>query len=79
MRAQGQMRSLNPSQVSTHVGLDDRPRNPTRSPALGLWDRVSRSSKRSLASSLSDRDRASSSHQDRCSLLDNDRGDNLMA
>ncbi|XP_035263597.1 copper-transporting ATPase 2 isoform X2 [Anguilla anguilla] len=80
MRAQGQMRSLSPSQVSTHVGLDDRLRNPPRSPALGLWDRVSRSSRRSLASSLSDRDRdRSSPHQDRRSLLDSDRGDDLMA
>ncbi|KAG5852358.1 hypothetical protein ANANG_G00061550 [Anguilla anguilla] len=43
MRAQGQMRSLSPSQVSTHVGLDDRLRNPPRSPALGLWDRDRRS------------------------------------
>ncbi|KAJ8282213.1 hypothetical protein COCON_G00047320 [Conger conger] len=75
LRAQGQLRSLSPSQVSMHVGLDDRERNPARSPArspaLGLWDRVSRSSRQSIASSLS--------HQDRCSLLDSDRGDDLMA
>ncbi|KAJ8352575.1 hypothetical protein SKAU_G00240510 [Synaphobranchus kaupii] len=81
MRAQGQMRSLSPSQVSTHVGLDDRRRRGSAlSPALGLWDRVSRSSRRSLASSLPDRDRDRTfAPQDHCSLLDTDRGDDFIA
>ncbi|KAJ8379177.1 hypothetical protein AAFF_G00230890 [Aldrovandia affinis] len=73
VRAQGRMRSLSPSQVSTHVGLDDRWRSPALGPALGVWDRVSRSSLRSLSP---DRER-DSSHQDRCSLLEQDQGDEL--
>ncbi|XP_029113978.1 copper-transporting ATPase 2 [Scleropages formosus] len=43
--AQGRMRSLSPSQVSTHVGLDDRRRSP-RLP--GDRDRVGGGSRRSL-------------------------------
>ncbi|KAG9333395.1 hypothetical protein JZ751_012707 [Albula glossodonta] len=61
VRAQGRMQSLNPSQVSTHVGLEGK----RRGMAQTVWDRVSRSSLRSLASSLSDPDRRSLLEPDR--------------
>ncbi|XP_036401466.1 copper-transporting ATPase 2 [Megalops cyprinoides] len=69
VRAQGHMKSLSPSQVSTHVGLDDRRRSP---PAPSVWDRLGRGSLRSLSSSLSDRasGRGATSIQDRTSLLE---------
>ncbi|KAI1885439.1 hypothetical protein AGOR_G00220200 [Albula goreensis] len=61
VRAQGRMQSLNPSQVSTHVGLEGK----RRGMAQTVWDRVSRSSLRSLASSLSDPDHRSLLEPDR--------------
>uniref|UniRef100_A0A8C7PYR4 Copper-transporting ATPase 2 n=1 Tax=Oncorhynchus mykiss TaxID=8022 RepID=A0A8C7PYR4_ONCMY len=74
-RAQGNMKSLSPSQVSTHVGLDDRRRTP---PSLrGAWERLSQGSRLSLPISLSSqpdsRGPSTPSLQDRCSLLDHEK------
>ncbi|XP_041699280.2 copper-transporting ATPase 2 [Coregonus clupeaformis] len=76
-RAQGNMKSLSPSQVSTHVGLDDRRRTP---PSLrGAWERLSQGSRLSVPISLSSQpaSRGPSTHslqdQDRCSLLDHEK------
>ncbi|XP_045555219.1 copper-transporting ATPase 2 isoform X1 [Salmo salar] len=74
-RAQGNMKSLSPSQVSTHVGLDDRRRTP---PSLrGAWERLSQGSRLSLPKSLSSqpasRGPSTPSLQDRCSLLDHEK------
>ncbi|KAJ8246747.1 hypothetical protein GJAV_G00254930 [Gymnothorax javanicus] len=77
IRAQGKMHSLSPSQISTHVGLDNRPLSPAHSPNPRQWDRVSRGSRQSHVSSLSNRDR-SSTRPDQRSLLDSDRGDDLI-
>uniref|UniRef100_A0A8C7PWK0 P-type Cu(+) transporter n=1 Tax=Oncorhynchus mykiss TaxID=8022 RepID=A0A8C7PWK0_ONCMY len=76
-RAQGNMKSLSPSQVSTHVGLDDRRRTP---PSLrGAWERLSQGSRLSLPISLSSqpdsRGPSTPSLQDRCSLLDHEKED----
>uniref|UniRef100_A0AAZ3SB51 Copper-transporting ATPase 2 n=1 Tax=Oncorhynchus tshawytscha TaxID=74940 RepID=A0AAZ3SB51_ONCTS len=74
-RAQGNMKSLSPSQVSTHVGLDDRRRTP---PSLrGAWERLSQGSRLSLPISFSSqpasRGPSTPSLQDRCSLLDHEK------
>ncbi|XP_038835957.1 copper-transporting ATPase 2 isoform X4 [Salvelinus namaycush] len=74
-RAQGNMKSLSPSQVSTHVGLDDRRRTP---PSLrGAWERLSQGSRLSLPNSLSSqpasRGPSTPSLQDRRSLLDHEK------
>ncbi|XP_029596249.1 copper-transporting ATPase 2 isoform X2 [Salmo trutta] len=74
-RAQGNMKSLSPSQVSTHVGLDDRRRTP---PSLRrAWERLSQGSRLSLPISLSSqpasRGPSTPSLQDRCSLLDHEK------
>ncbi|XP_064879596.1 copper-transporting ATPase 2 isoform X2 [Oncorhynchus nerka] len=74
-RAQGNMKSLSPSQVSTHVGLDDRRRTP---PSLrGAWERLSQGSLLSLPISRSSqpasRGPSTPSLQDRCSLLDHEK------
>uniref|UniRef100_A0A673ZWU2 P-type Cu(+) transporter n=1 Tax=Salmo trutta TaxID=8032 RepID=A0A673ZWU2_SALTR len=74
-RAQGNMKSLSPSQVSTHVGLDDRRRTPPS--RRGAWERLSQGSRLSLPISLSSQPASlgpsTSSLQDRCSLLDHEK------
>uniref|UniRef100_A0A4W5RKN4 Copper-transporting ATPase 2 n=1 Tax=Hucho hucho TaxID=62062 RepID=A0A4W5RKN4_9TELE len=76
-RAQGNRKSLSPSQVSTHVGLDDRRRTP---PSLrGAWERLSQGSRLSLPISLSSQPASrgpstpSLLDQGRCSLLDHEK------
>uniref|UniRef100_A0A6Q2WZ16 Copper-transporting ATPase 2 n=1 Tax=Esox lucius TaxID=8010 RepID=A0A6Q2WZ16_ESOLU len=67
-RAQGQRKSLSPSQVSTHVGLDDRRRTPPT--FRGTWERLSQGSRISLPISSRPASQGSSNHylQDRYSL-----------
>ncbi|MBN3272368.1 ATP7B ATPase, partial [Polyodon spathula] len=45
--AQGRMKCLTPSQVSVHIGMDDRRRD---SPTPSVWDRMSRANHMSLSS-----------------------------
>ncbi|XP_008564060.1 PREDICTED: copper-transporting ATPase 2 isoform X6 [Galeopterus variegatus] len=52
MQAHGRMKPLSPSQVSVHIGMDDRWRDSPRAPA---WDQVSYVSQVSLSSLTSDR------------------------
>ncbi|KAJ7418100.1 ATPase copper transporting beta [Willisornis vidua] len=46
-RAQGRMKPLTPSQISVHIGMDDRRRDSSRPPS---WDQISQVSLSSLAS-----------------------------
>ncbi|XP_043851743.1 copper-transporting ATPase 2 [Dromiciops gliroides] len=70
-QAQGHMRSLTPSQVSVHIGMDDRRRDNKAMP----WDRVSYISQVGLSSPTSDRSRHGTLVEDggdKWSLLLND-------
>uniref|UniRef100_A0A6Q2XFA5 Copper-transporting ATPase 2 n=1 Tax=Esox lucius TaxID=8010 RepID=A0A6Q2XFA5_ESOLU len=77
-RAQGQRKSLSPSQVSTHVGLDDRRRTPPT--FRGTWERLSQGSRISLPISSRPASQGSSNHylQDRYSLLDHEKEQSLV-
>ncbi|XP_056418002.1 copper-transporting ATPase 2 [Hyla sarda] len=70
--AQGQMKPLTPSQISVHVGMDDRRRD---IPMTSTWDQISYvsqvSSSRSLQNSLA------GDRQDKCSLLINEDDEDL--
>lgn len=74
MQAHGRMKPLSASQVSVHVGMDDRRRD---SPRPTPWDQVSYVSQVSLSSLTSDRlSRHSATMDDggdKWSLLLNDR------
>uniref|UniRef100_A0A287A861 P-type Cu(+) transporter n=1 Tax=Sus scrofa TaxID=9823 RepID=A0A287A861_PIG len=73
-QAQGRMRPLSASQVSVHVGMDDRRRDP---PRAAPWDQVSYISQVSLSSLKSDKlsrhSIAADDRGDKWSLLLNDR------
>ncbi|XP_053420005.1 copper-transporting ATPase 2 isoform X2 [Nycticebus coucang] len=73
-QAHGRMRPLTVSQVSVHIGMDDRRRD---SPRATPWDQVSYASQVSLSSLTSDRPRRHSTSVDgggdKWSLLLNDR------
>ncbi|XP_062957574.1 copper-transporting ATPase 2 isoform X2 [Cynocephalus volans] len=74
MQAHGRMKPLSPSQVSVHIGMNDRWRDSPRAPA---WDQVSYVSQVSLSSLTSDRLSRHSAMMDdggdKWSLLLNDR------
>ncbi|XP_007943420.1 copper-transporting ATPase 2 [Orycteropus afer afer] len=74
VQAQGCMRPLTPSQVSVHIGMDDRRWD---SPRAMLWDQVSYISQVSLSSLTSDRlsrhSALAADTGDKWSLLLNDR------
>ncbi|XP_062383431.1 copper-transporting ATPase 2 [Sardina pilchardus] len=72
LRARGHTKSLNPSQVSVHVGLDDRHRTPPS--GRHTWERQSQGS----YLPGSPRPPSSSSAQDRRSLLDDEGGVDLI-
>ncbi|XP_038617642.1 copper-transporting ATPase 2 isoform X2 [Tachyglossus aculeatus] len=63
-QAQGRLKTLTPSQISVHIGMDDRRRDSPRGP----WDRMSYVSQMSLSSLTSDR-------LSRHSALTEDEGD----
>ncbi|XP_006877003.1 PREDICTED: copper-transporting ATPase 2 isoform X2 [Chrysochloris asiatica] len=73
-QAQGHMKPLTPSQVSVHIGLDDRRRDLSRATT---WDQVSYVSQVSLSSLTSDRlsrpNATADDSGDKWSLLLNDR------
>uniref|UniRef100_A0A8C3VWM1 Copper-transporting ATPase 2 n=1 Tax=Catagonus wagneri TaxID=51154 RepID=A0A8C3VWM1_9CETA len=73
-QAQGHMKPLTASQVSVHVGMDDRRRDP---PRAAPWDQVSYISQVSLSSLKSDKlsrhNIAADDRGDKWSLLLNDR------
>lgn len=73
-QAQGRMKPLTASQVSVHVGMDDRRRD---SPRATPWDQVSYISQVSLSSLKSDRlsrhSAGADDNGDKWSLLLNDR------
>lgn len=73
-QAQGRMKPLTASQVSVHIGMDDRRRD---SPRATPWDQVSFISQVSLSSLKSDKlsrhSAAAEDNGDKWSLLLNDR------
>ncbi|XP_058404061.1 copper-transporting ATPase 2 isoform X4 [Diceros bicornis minor] len=73
-QAQGRMKPLTASQVSVHIGMDDRRRDP---PRATLWDQVSYVSQVSLSSLKSDKlsrhNTSANNGGDKWSLLLNDR------
>ncbi|XP_066562490.1 copper-transporting ATPase 2 isoform X2 [Amia ocellicauda] len=71
-RAQGRMKSLRASEVSVHIGLDNRRCSP---PTRRVWDRVSRTSRPSRSSSRSER---RGSRCDTHSLLTPDRSEDFV-
>ncbi|KAM4796079.1 copper-transporting ATPase 2 [Rhinophrynus dorsalis] len=72
-QAQGGMKPLNPSQISVHVGMDDRRRD---IPKISAWDQISYISQVSLSSLSSDKQTRQSilgrERQDKWSLLINE-------
>lgn len=71
-QAQGSMKSLTPSEVSVHIGIDDRRRD---LPKPGTWDEISHVSLSSLTSNRLPRhtDNLLGDEVDRWSLLTNDQ------
>uniref|UniRef100_A0A8C4PS71 P-type Cu(+) transporter n=1 Tax=Equus asinus TaxID=9793 RepID=A0A8C4PS71_EQUAS len=72
-QAQGRMKALTASQVSVHIGMDDRRRDP---PRATVWDQVSYVSQVSLSSLTSDklsRPGTAANGGDKWSLLLNDK------
>ncbi|XP_053312296.1 copper-transporting ATPase 2 [Spea bombifrons] len=73
-RAQGCMKPLTPSQISVHIGMDDRRRD---LPKTSAWDQISFISQVSLSSLSSDKASRQNSlardRQDKWSLLINER------
>lgn len=71
-QAQGSMKSLTPSEVSVHIGMDDRRRDLPRS---GAWDETSHVSLSSLTSNRTPRhtENLLGDEADKWSLLTNDQ------